>query len=305
MGLTCSSAAQGLSFHPRSKGCNVHLDSCCHRAQRNYSFHDGIVFSNRPLRPREKVWIRILEVEPRWHGALRVGFTSVDPNLIDSTALPPYACPDLTNTPEFWAIGIPEEMCMEGEEFCFWVNRKGQALFKKRGNMKPRVLFSSVPKKTRLWVMLDVYGQTKALQLLDAKTKQQFSPCCRSGNTESQNLGSHHLRPTVTKEKAVHAPSPELCMKNSTKEDLRTELKNLRRFPEEEPDCVICQDRIADTLLLPCGHCSFCKHCVLKFRRQSSTCPLCRQSIVATQCIREEHSLASCGSQSLLQLQWT
>ncbi|XP_073506969.1 E3 ubiquitin-protein ligase NEURL3 [Phyllobates terribilis] len=291
MGLSCSSEAEaeGLSFHPHSKGYNIVLNSCHHKAERSHSFHDGIIFSNRPVFPREKVWIRILKVEQRWYGALRVGFTSENPCNLDSTSLPPFACPDLTIRPDFWAIGIPEELCREGEEICFWINKRGQVLLKKKGSFKPDVLFSGIPRKTPVWVMVDVYGQTKALQLMDGKSKHKsFHRCCL-GNIEPPNLGLCHPESIGTKDKDLLPCHSKQCMEKSSKLDLRTEVVNLQLFREEEPNCVICLDRTADTLLLPCGHCSFCKPCVLKIKAQSNICPLCRQSIQVSQDVREGH----------------
>ncbi|KAG8574679.1 hypothetical protein GDO81_009267, partial [Engystomops pustulosus] len=275
-------------------GCNIQLGSCYHRAKRRFSFSDGIVFSNRPILPREKVWIKILEVERRWHGALRLGFTSKNPNNIDS--LPPFACPNLTDKPDFWAIGIPEEMCIEGEEICFWMNGKGQALFKKKEHYKPKVLFSGMPRRTPLWAMVDIYGQTKALQILNTKTKKQFTPCCFPGITEPIISHSRHHGTTEKKDKALQHPPTEEYMEQSIEMDIVAKMPNLRIFAEEGPHCVICEDRKADTLLLPCRHCSFCKHCVLKIRGQNNICPLCRQSIIITQSIREGHLLSNFGS---------
>ncbi|XP_077119024.1 E3 ubiquitin-protein ligase NEURL3 [Ranitomeya variabilis] len=293
MGLTCSSEAQGLSFHPHSKGYNIVLNSCRHKAERRHSFHDGIIFSNRPILPREKVWIRILKVEQRWYGALRVGFTSTNPSNLDSTSLPPFACPNLTIRPDFWAIGISEELCREGEEICFWINKIGQVLLKKKGSFKPEVLFSGIPRKTAVWVMLDVYGQTKALQLMDGRSKQKFFRCCCPSNIDTPNLGLGHPESIVTKNKDFLPSHSKQYMEKSSKLDLRTEVVNLQLFREEEPNCVICLDRTADTLLLPCRHCSFCKQCVLKIKAQSNICPLCRQSIQISQDIREENLLTN------------
>ncbi|XP_069814808.1 E3 ubiquitin-protein ligase NEURL3 [Dendropsophus ebraccatus] len=288
MGLTCSSATQGLTFHPYSKGCNIQLSSCLHQAKRRHSFHDGIIFSNRSLLPREKVWIRILEVERRWHGALRIGFTSMDPINFESTVLPPFACPNLTDSPDFWAMGIPEELCTEGEEICFWVNNKGQVLFRKKGNFKSKVLFSGIPRKMPLWVMIDVYGQTKALQLLDTKTRRLFAPCCRD-DKEPPNLVLRHPGTTVKKNKTLQPPHSKQRMDKPTALDLRPGTV----YTEEEPYCVVCQDKMADTLLLPCRHCSFCQQCVLKIRGQNNICPLCRQSIFITQSVTEGHLTAN------------
>lgn len=158
--------AREISFHPHCKGSQISLNCCLHKAKRSQSFHDGLVFSNRPLQPREKVRIKILEEQLGWHGALRVGFTSLDPNIINADSLPPFACPDLVMNDGFWAIGVPEVLCEKGTELCFWVNQKGQALCEDRRSPRPIVLFSGIPKKTPVWVMLDIYGRTKAIQLI-------------------------------------------------------------------------------------------------------------------------------------------
>ncbi|KAM9313280.1 E3 ubiquitin-protein ligase NEURL3 [Gastrophryne carolinensis] len=262
----------GLSFHPRCKGSYISLNDCMHEAKRSSSFHDGLIFSNRPLFPREKVWIKVVQEEHRWHGALRVGFTTLDPNMMNAASLPPFACPDLTAHSGFWAIGIPEECCQEGAELCFWVNRRGQAIFKEKMNSRSRVLFSGIPTKAPLWFVLDVYGRTKAVQLI-----------------------KHH-------EEGIRKNLPKTVERISKSQqkvtpDFYPGTEYLTFFHEEDPICVICNDRLADTLLLPCRHCSFCEPCTMKVKNQNSLCPLCRRTIFYTRNIGEinpAHKLESC-----------
>ncbi|XP_053319771.1 E3 ubiquitin-protein ligase NEURL1-like [Spea bombifrons] len=158
--------AREISFHPVVKGHHISLDGCMHRAERYKSFNHGLLFSNRPLYYQEKIWVKVIEDEPHWHGALRLGFTSVDPDTIDPSRLPPFSCPDLNRRNGFWAVAVPEDLCYQNNLISFWVNKKGQALYQAMGDSCPTVLFSGLPRNGLLWAMIDVYGQTKAIQLL-------------------------------------------------------------------------------------------------------------------------------------------
>ncbi|XP_075063454.1 E3 ubiquitin-protein ligase NEURL3 [Mixophyes fleayi] len=297
MGLSCSSARQGISFHPHCRGSHISFNSCLHQAKRIHSFHDGLVFSNRPLFPKEKIWIKVLEIEPRWHGAIRLGFTSFNPSDIDRNCLPPFACPDLATTHGFWAIAIPEELCREGAELCFWVNRKGEAFYRVRGQIQSKMLFSGIPRRTQLWAMLDVYGQTKAIQLLDLRSKCRDPSCSCHQNKVHHEMGTRYNALSIALDQTSETPRhKDHCMQESKNMDLHSEAMNLHLFREDEPSCVICQDRLADTLLLPCRHCSFCQPCVRQIKRQSNICPLCRQNILGTRNVGEMPLLLSQGS---------
>lgn len=237
------------------------------------------IFSNRPLKPKEKVRIKILEEELNWHGALRVGFTKVDPNGISVDCLPPFACPDLIERPGFWATGVPEELCEEGAELCFWFNRKGQVLCQKRHSSQPIILFSGIPRNTPVWVMLDVYGKTKAIQLIDGKSKQPKSNCCCYPHP---NKGHRKLCTRVKSLSTLDKTSdsgPQNQHKSTTL-DFNSKSGYPPFYKEDDPLCVICQDGLADTLLLPCLHSSFCAQCTLKVKSKNNRCPLCRQTIL-------------------------
>ncbi|XP_063788087.1 E3 ubiquitin-protein ligase NEURL3 isoform X2 [Pseudophryne corroboree] len=289
--------AIGLSFHPHCRGSNISLNSCLHQATRIHSFHNGLAFSNRPLLPKEKVRLKVLEIEQRWFGALRLGFTSVNPSNIDRNALPPFACPNLVNTSGFWAMGIPEEQCQEGAELCFWVDRKGQVFYQVKGHLRPKLLFSGLPRKAQIWAMMDVYGKTKAVQLLDDSTECLDTPYSCPQNKVDHKMGTRNNFMPVALDTLSQSPQSKYhSMQEPTKLDLYSQAMKFRLFREDEPICVICQDRLVDTLLLPCRHCSFCKPCVLKIRRQNNICPLCRQDIFSMQDVGEMPLLPSQGS---------
>ena len=45
----------------------------------------------------------------------------------------------------------------------------------------------------------------------------------------------------------------------------------------EDQICVICMDKNADSVLMPCGHGGFCNSCALDQFKKSNGCPMCRK----------------------------
>uniref|UniRef100_A0A674HWI0 Neuralized E3 ubiquitin protein ligase 3 n=1 Tax=Terrapene triunguis TaxID=2587831 RepID=A0A674HWI0_9SAUR len=159
-------ASQALFFHPFTHGSQVLLDEFHHVAERVSSFHDGIVFTNRPIQLHEKVTLKILKKEARWHGGLRVGFTSMDPSKMDPGHLPPFVCPHLVMQGKTWAAVLPDQCIEEGTILMFWVDHRGRVFFRSQQEARNLPLLTGVPVRGRLWAVIDVYGQTKAVQLL-------------------------------------------------------------------------------------------------------------------------------------------
>ncbi|XP_049990559.1 E3 ubiquitin-protein ligase NEURL3 [Alexandromys fortis] len=117
--------SEALSFHGDATGAQVHLDDMRSTAHRRSTFHDGIVFSQRPVWPGERVALRVLRQEKGWCGGLRVGFTRLDPAHVAASCLPPFVCPDLEEQSPTWAALLPEGFVRAGNVVCFWVNRRG------------------------------------------------------------------------------------------------------------------------------------------------------------------------------------
>ncbi|XP_045684223.1 E3 ubiquitin-protein ligase NEURL3 isoform X2 [Phyllostomus hastatus] len=154
-----------LRFHPEAKGAHVILDAKRITAYRLATFHDGIVFSQRPVRPGERVALRVLGHEGGWHGGLRVGFTRLNPACVEAPSLPPFVCPDLEQQSPTWAALLPDDCALAGDIVSFWVNRHGRLCA--QVNRGPRLLLrKGVPMGAPLWAVMDVYGTTKAIELL-------------------------------------------------------------------------------------------------------------------------------------------
>uniref|UniRef100_A0A3Q2NR01 E3 ubiquitin-protein ligase NEURL1 n=1 Tax=Fundulus heteroclitus TaxID=8078 RepID=A0A3Q2NR01_FUNHE len=157
-----------LLFHPSTKGSQIIMDLSQRTVKRQASFCNGITFSNRPIAVYEQVRLKITKKQCCWSGALRLGFTSKDPSRINPDNLPKYACPDLVAQSGFWAKALPEELSNEGNVISFWVDKKGR-VFYRINNSNPMLFFSGVPVAEPLWALIDVYGLTRGVQLLDSE----------------------------------------------------------------------------------------------------------------------------------------
>ncbi|XP_075418672.1 E3 ubiquitin-protein ligase NEURL3 [Tenrec ecaudatus] len=242
-----------LRFHAKAKGAQVRLDARRCQAQRRDTFHDGIVFSQRPVLPGERVALRVLQDEARWSGGLRVGFTRLDPAHVSS--LPPFMCPDLEEQSPTWAAVLPDCCVRAGDVICFWVDPQGQLLADINAGLR-LLLRRDVLLGAPLWAVMDVYGITKAIELLD--------------------LAASPLPPTFVPIALRDSAAP----------------KPGARAREE---CAICFSRAANTCLLPCSHTHFCTPCAWRVYVDTAKCPMCRLDIEAVALTGDQPALRSSG----------
>ncbi|GIY20667.1 protein neuralized [Caerostris darwini] len=174
-----------LRFH-QIHGDNVKLLKRASAACRYEGFCKGIAFSNRPVMVGELVCIKFLEISTNWSGALRIGFTANDPMSMKSK-LPRYACPDLTNMPGYWAKAIAERMAKKDSILYYYVDQNGDVHYgidlDEHG-----VFFGGVNTSCRLWAVLDIYGNTVAVEFVDPNS---LNPECindSSRNNENVSL---------------------------------------------------------------------------------------------------------------------
>ena len=134
------------------------------------------------------------ECSTSWNGVLRIGFTSCNPASF-SGVLPKYACPgtssnrfkffffvsflspttfffsfpekktDLTSRPGFWGKALPERYVDVGVLFAFHFTASGDVMLNVNGQDKG-VFLTGVDARTPLWIMVDIYGNTTAVQFV-------------------------------------------------------------------------------------------------------------------------------------------
>lgn len=166
-------------FHPHAKGKNIRLDGQLRRATRKNSFCNGITFSHRPVHLYEKVRLRLTGVHSGWSGALRFGFTSLDPSELVATDIPKYACPDLVTRPGYWAKALPERLALKDNVLSFWADRHGR-VFYSINDGEPILFHCGLSIGCPLWAIVDIYGITQEVTLLESAFAESVGSSCLS-----------------------------------------------------------------------------------------------------------------------------
>ncbi|KAM9391972.1 E3 ubiquitin-protein ligase NEURL3-like [Pholidichthys leucotaenia] len=251
-----------LTFHPKAKGEKVCLSQGDRLAERiSSTFGNGIVFSSRPVQVMERICLRVLKDVSSWHGAIRLGFTTVPPST-RTLPLPSFAIPNLTDKPGHWAAPVDSSHCEAGSELEFWVSHSGEVYVKTETTVIK--VLKRVDVNRPLWAMVDVYGQTCAVVLLGSEKCGVFSSRRSCPAPESFTL------PYIENFSSVTAESP------LTDDDDCISCINMGS--SEDKNCVVCMVKGA-RVTLPCGHRCLCKHCAIRVQLEFGTCPLCRHII--------------------------
>ncbi|XP_065216590.1 protein neuralized isoform X2 [Planococcus citri] len=177
-----------LKFHS-TKGKNIRLEKDETVAVRENSFCNGLTFTSRPVMIEEKVYIKLVEKCDDWSGVIRFGFTNVDPATLKD--LPKYACPDLTDRVGFWAKAVNEKYAEKDAILYFYVTKSGVVHYGINERSK-EVFFTGVDTSNKLWAMIDVYGNSKTIELVNHKLNNMtpdqeagFDLCHLKRNTDA------------------------------------------------------------------------------------------------------------------------
>ncbi|XP_050041653.1 uncharacterized protein [Dermacentor andersoni] len=159
-------------------GANVLIDEGGKRATRLASFCDAITFSAKPVAVGSRLSLQLTSSES-WTGALRLGLTAHDPataavvsstvtttvtsgstaNNGGATALPRFSWPELASKQGYWIRPLPERWIAHCLKLTFYVNAQGHFQLFVDSDYKG-ALFSGLPTKERLWLVVDLYGIT-------------------------------------------------------------------------------------------------------------------------------------------------
>ena len=75
---------------------------------------------------------------------------------------------DLTNQSGFWAKAVDERLVDEDATLYFYVNRYGTVFYGVEGRPKNE-FFNGVDVSRPLWAIIDVYGNSTAVELIDVR----------------------------------------------------------------------------------------------------------------------------------------
>lgn len=93
---------------------------------------------------------------------------------------------DLTNKAGYWAKALAERFCERDTILFYYVTTAGDVHFGINGEEKG-VFFSGVETRGPLWAMMDVYGNSTAVELLDAKNQLKLNNSRRCVESEREN----------------------------------------------------------------------------------------------------------------------
>lgn len=151
--------------------------------------------------------IRIAEISNNWSGVLRFGFTYNDPSTL-RCALPKYACPDLTNKPGFWAKALAERFCERDTLLFYYVNAAGDVHFGINGEEKG-IFFSGVDTRGPLWTLIDVYGNSTAVEFVDIRQQLNNSRRNVAASSSCDNTPDEVDRLIVPSMQGMHIQEQE------------------------------------------------------------------------------------------------
>ena len=173
-----------VAFHPTARGSAVvsvsgRADLVERRPEVPGGAGGGLVFSARPLKPRQRVCVELVRGRRRLRGgpgapgdgdrrqvpgSARLGFSRHDPATVAAT-LPPFAVPDLTDCDGFWARVVGAG----AGRVTVWLDDDGVARWNVDGRDRG-VLVDGLPVDVPLWLLVDLYGPVTGARLVPPGT---------------------------------------------------------------------------------------------------------------------------------------
>ena len=210
-------------------------------------------------------------------------------------------CPDLSNKNGFWAKAFSEKYAAADSVIYYYVSRRGDVVFGVNGEDKG-VFFSGVDTRRMIWGMVDVYGNSNVIELVDPRGT--LNNIRSSQNVMKAPVAEIKLRKPISSEK-VSKLSEDSCgskrMNIHQVQSLPSKTLNIprprRNSPSEsksysssssstnhdqshvQTECVICYESDVDCVLYSCGHMCMCYQCATQQWSASGECPLCRATI--------------------------
>ncbi|KAG7265142.1 hypothetical protein CRUP_031201, partial [Coryphaenoides rupestris] len=251
-----------------------------------------LVFTGRPLRTGETVFIKVTKSSPARPGSLSYGVTSCDPAVLRPSDLP-YSPEALVDRKEFWAVCRVPAPLQSSDILGFLVNREGEVILSHNGASAGMQV--CVDNSRPLWMFFGLHGAVTQLRILGSTHLGEPRPGSNPGSPPSSSsprtpgaLGSGRSDPVLSGGlySAAYCGSAGGTGPNSP-----AALPKSPSFPAGQgqgqgqgqawPDeCSICYENAVDTVIYACGHMCLCYACGLKLKKMSNACcPICRRQI--------------------------
>ncbi|XP_010778414.1 E3 ubiquitin-protein ligase NEURL1-like [Notothenia coriiceps] len=247
-----------------------------------------LVFTNRPLRTGETVFIKVTKSSPARSGSLSYGVTSCDPAVLRPSDLP-YNPEALVDRKEFWAVCRVPTPLQSSDILGFLVNQEGEVILSHNGtNVGMQVC---VDNSRPLWMFFGLHGAVTQLRILGSThvgdpraTSNPSSPPSSPPHPPSA-LGSGSSDPVLSGGLSGVLSLAAYCSSaGGTTPNSPVSLPKSPTFPSGRgpwsDECSICYENTVDTVIYACGHMCLCYSCGIKLKKMSNACcPICRRQI--------------------------
>ncbi len=122
-----------------------------------------LVFTDRPLRIGETIFIKVIKSSPARSGSLSYGVTSCDPAVLRPSDLP-YNPEALVDRKEFWAVCRVPTALQSGDILGFLVTQEGEVILSHNGNNVGMQV--CVDNSRPLWMFFGLHGAVTQLRIL-------------------------------------------------------------------------------------------------------------------------------------------
>ena len=99
---------------------------------------------------------------------LKIGVSTVSPDDLDSTKLPPQSPLVPFNSDGFWSKSLDKEECQEGNTVCVYITEENTLVQETNGG-NCKVLLYDVNPQQNLWLLFDIYGSVKTLEIITGR----------------------------------------------------------------------------------------------------------------------------------------
>ncbi|CAF1043561.1 unnamed protein product [Didymodactylos carnosus] len=216
---------------------------------------DGIVFLPEPLAVNSAYLFQILYVNnstTRSTSTLQLGLTNVNTTRLQQSDLP-RDIDQLINRSEYWILNdlIKVKPFERNDAYLFTLTSDGIVQISHNSSLLQD--FIHIDKTLSLYPFLVLKQDVLAIRLI-GKIKN-----IEKLRARQQELSSSNFSPVSLNRQLSNAST--------------SETKSIR-LPQ---DCVVCLDRLIDTVLIPCGHLCLCFQCATAMHdKGNKTCPICR-----------------------------
>ncbi|XP_043375808.1 E3 ubiquitin-protein ligase NEURL1 isoform X4 [Dermochelys coriacea] len=241
-----------------------------------------LVFTSRPLRINETIFVKINKSNASRSGTLSYGVTSCDPSTLRPSDLP-YNPESLVDRKEFWAVCRILVPLQSGDILGFMVNSEGELHLSHNGASAGMQV--CVDCSQPLWMFFGLHGAVMQIRVLGSTIlAERLGPSTPSSPTSAPNSPTG-LCSGVSDPILSTCGSGLLCSSiNGTAPNSPVSMPESPISPSGSgvwgDECTICYENMVDTVIYSCGHMCLCYPCGLKLKKMANACcPICRRAI--------------------------